>query len=418
MFKDRFRNTILLLSIVIVAFFIIVRDFCDIDVPSVIFAGVMFCLAVIQKKNDFACFVYFIFPIIVGVPGSYIMPLLAVLWCVKMPRLALKPMAFFLFLAVVEIFHFATYTFQSNILMIVRYLSCLYLMVAAITDNNYSSDAYVKRIHYFVLGCVFASICIIGNTITSNDGMILESVTRIGDFDGVVSDKIRLSMNPNSLAFLSVTSIAALLVLLHGNDKYRVRYVMMLVFCMIAGLLSLSRTWIIVMAMVMLLYVLSSNVRHKGAFFFVILVMTGFVLVIGESYLGALVQRFMESDLKTAGGRSEIFSQYNNYMFSSVYRLLFGTGATYYRDVTEVSLSIHNSLQQIFVSYGVVGIAVFIISFVSMLSRYRRLRFFAYLPILAVFFYMQTIQFLNPFFLMYPMVVAVDVLKVQLFEKV
>ena len=138
-----------------------------------------------------------------------------------------------------------------------------------------------------------------------------------------------------------------------------------------------------------------------------------------ELVLEYFTTRFTEdsNDLATAGGRTTVFQKYSDYLADNPLSLLFGTGAVYYREATGVGLSTHNAIQQILVSYGLLGLIIFVIALLKNVRRYfNRNNVMTILPLCMTLLFVQTIQFLNPYFLMCPIIVAFYALKMGKYE--
>ena len=126
-----------------------------------------------------------------------------------------------------------------------------------------------------------------------------------------------------------------------------------------------------------------------------------------NSVIDAFTARFEEGNLKTAGNRTVLFKEYMDFMsYHSEYQI-FGTGAIYYKEVAHCSNSCHNALQQIYISYGILGCIFFMFVFYNTLKRRNKnLNAFSYMPYLTAFIFMQSIQLLNPFSLMLPLALS------------
>jgi hypothetical protein len=113
--------------------------------------------------------------------------------------------------------------------------------------------------------------------------------------------------------------------------------------------------------------------------------------------------RFEQGNFDTAGNRTLLFKEYSEFMSLHSEYILTGTGAIYYKDIAQCSNSCHNAFQQIYVAYGVLGCVFFISAFfMSIHKRASSCSFMNYVPFIFAIFFIQSIQFLNPFYLMLP----------------
>lgn len=410
----RNNKLVLLISVVIVTAMIYLRDFGFFEFSSVQLAAVSVALALLMPYNEFMAYLFFLFPLIPGLPASYIIPLLSVLWVFKnKKRINIPAICFFLFFASLELIHFGFYTFEKDILFVVRYLSCLFLFVMCFADNS-DSEEYNRRALFFCIGVAVLIVGVTTNT-TILVGNIAEYGGRVGEvtlLDESMDGVIRLSLNPNGLAFLSLTATAISMSFLSQKKGNSALIISILVLSLVAGVLSLSRTWVVAFAFTILVYLLSGRASRTGKFvgYLCVVGAAAFLVVKGSVYIDAFAGRFGDETVSSAGSRTGIFSTYHNFMFEHIEYLFFGTGAAYYNDVVNATTSVHNSIQQVFVSYGIVGLAVFAIA-ASKIWLKNRGGLVIWLPVLSVFLFMQAIQFLNPFFNMFPILAAFQVVR-------
>ena len=132
--------------------------------------------------------------------------------------------------------------------------------------------------------------------------------------------------------------------------------------------------------------------------------------MIYNSFLG----RFEEDNFATAGGRTDLFKEYNDFMAQNPRYWLAGTGVVHYKEICNCSNSIHNGIQQIYVCHGIIGVLLFSFVIVGFYKKYHKAKLIQYLPFIAVFIFDQSIQFLHPHFLMFPFICASCALKLKL----
>ena len=104
------------------------------------------------------------------------------------------------------------------------------------------------------------------------------------------------------------------------------------------------------------------------------------------------------------------------FLWNNPSRLIFGTGSIFYRQVCNLSHSMHNGVQQILVSYGILGFIPMLVVLIRPIIKYfkkNKFELLKLLPILAVFMFIQTIQFLNPNNLLLPYAVAVLCMRID-----
>ncbi len=411
-------DKLLKIAIFVIMAILVLRDLVGINIPSAPFAAIIIYFALFLQGNNFVSYLYFIFPLIIGIPGSYVMPVFALLCFYRIRNIKINTFVFILIFSFWEMFHFAFYTFTCDILLIIRYLSYFIIFILLLNDFSLKSEFHRMRALYFVIGCVVAMICIMLNTFIKGSQMTVDNAVRLGGYitENLDDNSIRLAMNPNDLAYFSILSISILLVLLQEKQAQSKKiYIFSLLILFIAGFLSLSRTWILVTSIILFIYFNSktSNRKFKNALILIVLIAIIYLFAEGGKYFELYINRFTDNTVKTGGARTDIFSEYNGFLLDNPFRFLLGTGSVYYKDVCQLSDASHNSLQQIYVSYGIIGFIAFIIGYMRIICKFRNITFIYWLPVIACLLFMQSIQFLNPFFLMFPVAASLELLKAK-----
>ena len=198
-------------------------------------------------------------------------------------------------------------------------------------------------------------------------------------------------------------------------------YVVLMVIAIASGLLSFSRTWMLVVAVIMLWYLIFEKQRNK--LFMVVLMFLALFVVISQGWIEQILltftDRFELQNMETAGGRTELFHIYNEFWLSDISYVFFGTGTTFYKIIANMPLSIHNSIQQIYVCQGLFGLLIYILVAIYFSRNYSSpyKDYVSYIPLIAVFLFSQSLQFLMPQFLMFPILGAAYVLRINTFKR-
>ena len=414
--SDRINRKYLFVAVGVVILMLYGRDMFEMNISPLIFAVVSIALALPMGYNEYMCYLFFLFPLGSGLPGSYMMPILAVLWIIKKKQLpSYKTLLFFIVVALIELFHFINYTFGHNILMIVRYLSCFFLFTVAISDYSHHQQ-HNQRAAFFVAGTLTAVLCIIIRTYIMGaiDAFDIVRVGEIEKIDETLEGRIMLSMNPNAMAFIAVTSMAICIYLFLKNVySNNVILLVSLAVLLISICLSISRSGIIAALLSALLFLFSNGGSKRTRFFFImgLVVLAVVFLIYSMGWVDAVVGRFSDDTVGTAGDRAGVFARYNEFLINNPFYLWLGTGAVYYREAANMDISVHNSIQQILVSYGIVGLSLFSFAAMSLAKQFKGVGFMAWVPVIVVLFNMQAIQFLMPFSLLYPIVAAFEIVK-------
>jgi O-antigen ligase len=177
----------------------------------------------------------------------------------------------------------------------------------------------------------------------------------------------------------------------------------LLILSVLTGIFTFSRAYILLFTILLFVYVLLT----KRKTITIILISISIACVIYffafalENVIEGFTGRFDEQDV--SGGRVDLFKQYNEIWSSKISYMLFGVGAICSRHL-DVGESMHNATQQIYVSYGIVGIIVFVAVILAFKKRYigANTSLMYFLPFFACFAYSQSIQFWNPYYLIFP----------------
>lgn len=332
-------------------------------------------------------------------------------------RQVIYPLVLILFEFVLEVFFSSCKLYDLS-------LYSLYVLIFSflLFDENEGYD-YGEVIKYFIVSTAFVSLIIVLYSIqTYGIISILSGAIRIGDVNselamrvGMISDidetSTHFSVNPNTLAYFSISSISLLLV---GKDKLKVNrivYILSFASLLVAGALTVSRTWMLCLVLLFALY-FQKKIRDNIAF----LLLASFIVIIvlfifRDSIIAELFYSRMDNgNLATGGGRTEIFSKYMNFLFDHPIHLLLGCSVMNYKEVAHIVNSVHCGLQQILVCYGCIGVLIFLVMAYQFFKRfycYKGRKPFVYLlPFIIIFLFDQSIQFLNPHYLMLPFIFA------------
>lgn len=292
-------------------------------------------------------------------------------------------------------------------------------------ENEHGNYRMHLRIYVFA---VFA-FCVITfvNAIISHPGNwfadFLDGGLRLGGTAASEFEETDVKINANALAYYTVSAIACLLCIFgkgeNENLSVKIFEIVELVFITVVGMLTVSRSWLLVFVMIICLFFVSRARANKSAnktiaLFLGILILS--VALINSSFMDAFMQRFAGESIETAGGRTEIMEDYFKIFFSRSDYMLFGTGVSDYSEVVHMSLSMHNGTQQIIVCLGIPAAIVFLVAMLRPIFRAKkgkRIPLQYWLPFISVILFVQTIQFLNPNTLMLPYVISLYAIKTQ-----
>lgn len=312
-----------------------------------------------------------------------------------------------------ELLHLLSYSFSVNYIDYIVYGIYIFLFFFMLFDDRYDNASINQCIKYYIVGTAAVFFVILVHSIVQfGVAETIYGALRLGGDSGVFkndeNDKsIYASMNANTLAYYSVTAFA---LWLYTEDVFQRKAFKWLVFAMLmlAGILSSSRTWLIMMALTLVVYFFTATFRNKLGTVYVTIVLMIFAAqynMITESFISRFSDRFEEENLETAGKRTELFAEYNSFLSDNPQYLPFGTGALYYRKICKIQFNMHNGIQQIYVCYGIMGMILYIICALWFYRRYKQeFRIVHWMPFFICLFFDQSLQFLNPYGLMLPFV--------------
>jgi len=308
-----------------------------------------------------------------------------------------------------------------NIMSIVIYVCTVFLLLYLM----YTGDADYKLCCYsYIFGTMVLLISVFTTAIQNTSlEQILSGNIRIGTYEGLedLGGKVAvITENANSLAYYALVAIIISFLLLKKTSFVgRIFLTLSTIVGIVIGLFTISRTFLLVLlGALVLIIAFGFKSKQKIA----IVVGVGIILYFGVPYLlevtgifESFTNRFDDDATASLSGRPALFIEYMEFLWKNPGRLLFGTGAVFYKQVTQCSNSLHCGLQQILVSYGIVGFVPMIYLLIKPMRDYfktKKISVEKIIPLVCVIVFTQTIQFLNPFNLMLPYAIAVMYIKI------
>ena len=417
--KFSFKDLILITFCILFTAILYYRDFAVVDLNKFYLVIATFGVAAILDYKRVIYLLCFLFPLSCGIPSNFIYPLLTCVLFLKDPQKSVNKVVLFIVFFLMEISHYGFYTFDTRIAEVVGYASILFLLFYIIADNSKDVDSG-KCITLF---CIGAAVLLLGIIINNSllisqldpiNGIVrLGDNKELGDFD---ETRMMLTANANSIGYYSIAATSCLLVLQYYKKINSILFLILFAISFYGGVLSVSRTWAILMVFSIIVYLRFMKQNIVKGLFLIGVLSIGVVVFLSQNelILEFFTQRFTEdsTNLSTAGGRTIIFKSYNDYLADNPFSLLWGEGAVYYKEATGIGLSTHNATQQIVVSYGLLGLIIFIFALFKNIRRYfNRNKVMAILPLCMMILFIQTIQILNPYYLMCPIIIAFFALK-------
>jgi len=369
--------------------------------------------------SGIVCAICFLIPLHSGITGLYIYGYAVLMILFKSKNIKLKIFFPLLIIAVYEIV-MMLFANANQINYIVVYALTIFLLLYIMNSEEISpKESCISYIcgTFVLLACIFT-------TAVQNHSleMVLSGAVRIGDYEGLenLSHVAIVTENANAMAYYALVAVFIAFSMMKTVKLFgKILLSAAILFSTVIALFTVSRTFVIVM-LILLLFALLSNFSFKDKLKFLLIIALVAVMVVPylqqkTQIFDALTERFEDENLATGTGRVDIFLEYMKFLLDNPLRLFFGTGAVFYQKVCNLGHSMHNGLQQILVSYGVLGFVPMIGVLISPIFDFfknHKFKLAKFLPVLAVILFTQTIQFLNPNNLMLPYAVAILCMKI------
>ena len=415
--------------IVIISLLVFTRDCIGIDVNKYIFLVIYVIAFALFDRKRIIALVAFTIPMSYGLPNNYLIVLSCLFLLYKQRetfdcRLLLFPLILSLQEAA-SIFWYQTIDVVSEI----AYMSTLLLLILVVAERQCDAALFLRMYLLGVAVAIGVVICRTASVYGFPD--TLSGAIRIGgDTDDVLSgrgtDIIHLRFNANEIGYHSLVALSCALVLFHRTDTNRLQLLICSLVCILGGFLSVSRTWMMFTALLLIAQLLisfgKSGYLRRGIV--LVLVLAAFAVVVlslNPELLDSITKRFELANFATAGGRTELFEAYNDYFLNApLWRQLFGVGVVDYKGICGLWNSMHNGFQQVLVCLGIFGAVVFIAYFLYLFwysTKGQSPSLMNYLPLIAGLCFVQSVQLLNPWPLMMPFMCGFMALRIPQPEK-
>ena len=421
----KYQNQILWWSIILLSVILYSRDIMGLDINKyilVVFIDIVIFLLDIDKLVSFTLF---LLPLMCGLPGNYILPIVSVL-LLKKNKLDIgcynrsSAMMFFFVIFLFELVHclIAESIGISVPIMNLFGFICAFFLLCFLSSIKNRSINWGRSAFCFCIGsCIMLLIIKLNFQNVLGPDFFDEGNVRIGNVasKGVDETKMIFKTNANNIGFYSIATIACAIALFYYKKVKWFILFPILAISYSCGMLSVSRTWAIALAFCVVSYFFfqRKNMRKNIVVLIVLVFSGGYYMVIkNPEIFDFFIYRFSDANIETAGERTELFAKYNEFFFSNPIVFIFGTGSTCYFSISSIGQSMHNGLQQIYVCYGLPMFIVFMIVYIRSLKKlYVKRQYIAFLPMLCVFFFLQTLQFLNPHYEIYPLIAAFSIMQ-------
>ena len=405
------------------ALMLILRDVAVVGISKWVYMAYAVLLMMYVGYETLIYMICFMLPLVCGLPGTYIMPFALVLLMLKRGKIKARQITLVVFVAAMEIVAAVWYP-EINVRNIIQYISFAGIMLFLIQEDQNLDYLRCIRLYLYGVALLCGVIMTTGLMTAPEDwlqrfakGQFRFGYTQMAELDGMA-----LKLNTNSLAYYSITGITCGIYMAEKSTGTR-RSICILISCVafIAGFMTVSRSWVLVAAICLVLYLFSKATSPKKliatvAVFALLIYAFIYIVTQNPELMEGFTERFTREDMETGNGRTDIFNAYMDVFLHNTRFMLIGTGVTQYKVMTGVYDSFHTGLQQILVSLGIVGSCVFMSGLIrpvimALRNGRKKRKFVDWMPFVGIVLFTQTIQFLNPMMLMLPYIIGVYALR-------
>lgn len=403
---------------------IILRDLVGVPVPDAALLAIASGIMLVLPYTELVPFLFFLFPFTCGIPG-YVMLAAYIILLLKHKHLSAGQIFPVIIVGILEFFDELIGADFATVSGVLSFMSFTALFFFFLNDAKKTKYDIKLAILYFCLGTIVTFGVIFINMLREYGiNILLAGMARAGALGIEGNDTSimqgHLAMNSNTVAYYAICSISCLAVLF--NSYRRIPILCLITAITLCGFFSISRTYILCLALIIVFYLLTASNKMRIGFLVTLMLLFVTLSFFAGEYIElfeeTLIGRTEESTFDSAGGRTILFEYYNDEWLKSIWYVFFGCGVVNYFPLLGVHNAMHSGLQQIWVCLGITGFILFAqqtIAFIAKYSKSNKLIFLT--PFFVTFAFDQSIQFLNPYPLMLPIVVSLLVWKVSALTK-
>ncbi len=197
----------------------------------------------------------------------------------------------------------------------------------------------------------------------------LDEVLRFATVDGA-NRFTGLAWDTNFLGLQCCCNIGILVSLLEQKKDNKVFYSICLLFVLLAGLMTLSKMYILGLGVLFVMWLLTSKTQMKFKIILLAIIIVGVVLLYfslpSDNSIKVLMNRFVrifaenESLDKITTGRWDIWKAYITDWSSTPWKILFGSGLGY-PIVSGTVFQCHSVYVEFLYAFGLIGVTLFIV---------------------------------------------------------
>ena len=387
--KNNRAYILLSVTMLLIAF----RDCMDLSIGFAVFSGLTLIAGLILDRKGRFFYILSLLPFSRGLPYSEMILMVMIVEIVdsalvkKDCKITAKMYLPILGIIAIEIFDYIKFDINSNEIV---YLVCYMLMATYIIDFRVFKNSEKKFIYGYAFGTIIAVLLVVIREI--NELGLDYIFTYNVRFGANIGERAVTNFNSNELGLYCIVALCLLLVL-NRRYKGKMSFVMALIVTGI-GLVSISRTFVMLAVVSWVAYLVMSKTPIKTVFIVAVAFCVAFFFV--QEFIPDFVgwiQGYFVSRSHTAGGRLNLVVDYFNWSFASFWTVLFGYSEFY--PLILNSVASHNGFQEMFVCWGVLG-ASFCLIWIYMLVCKAKANClkeaYRWIPFLMFFGFIQSIQ--------------------------
>lgn len=310
------------------------RDMFGIGINKYLFLAIAIIPILFADAEGFATFVCFLIPLYVGLPGNYISVFLLVrlLHEVYTRKILIEKTGFILTALVVTYIllqdFFTGYTGIYNLMAALDFI-VLALLMKEIREYDIGTNAIVAySIGNFILGIVMLSATLSYYSLED----LMNPATRLGYTGMLIGNSgasMATSIDPNFYAMNTMASISTMCLIFHNIKSKNAKIISLIsVFgSTICCLIGLSRTFIILLALWGILWLLNQgDIKKTFAVLLIAVVLVFSFFHFMPTIADSLISRFEGSDVAGGNGRLSLIILYFVPWFKTIKSILFGIG--------------------------------------------------------------------------------------------
>lgn len=358
---------------------ILIRYAFQVDIPRVLFLLVIALIAFLGDQNEIIAACISFIPMHESIDFYYALVICMVIYVVRYYKefhIGFSVLLVFI-VCVWEALHCLQLPFS-----IVDFLSYVipFIILAVLMATNAKNFDYTFIVRVFALSTLGITLILLVRVLYFADfdiAVAFLNLERLGsDYHSGIQNVAVIGgqINPNSLGVITVLAATGLMQL-RRMRRSNIGDMLLMGFMILFATLSASRTYLICLALMFLLLIISEKGGAVKKIKLIALICLAIILIViamailFPSTFSYYVNRFFVDDITT--GRDDLFNEYHQFIVSDSEHLFFGIGLQDYGNrLTQIyrvaENTPHNSIQEIVVAWGIPGLIIFGILFINM----------------------------------------------------